>query len=152
MTIDEAKGLIAALSTELRALDEVVREERRAVIDKYSDACHEILRKQGAAKQALQDAEAAAVVPHKYEGEKVFQQRSHRSWETPKEPVFGIIQTYTPGVLLPDNTANYAKPRIGSVIVRLLKKNGKPGLKIDRGFNSWGGWKLVRDPSVTVQP
>jgi hypothetical protein len=150
MTIDEANELIAALRTELCALDGVIREEKNAVIDKYSDARYEILRKQGAAKQALQDAETAAVVPHKYEGEKVFQQLPHRSWEHPKDPIFGVIQTYTPDMPLPDNMAGYMKPRIGETVVRLLKKNGEPGLKINRLSAARRGWTLVRAPSIVV--
>lgn len=157
MTIEEANKRIDELSAELRSLDALNNKEKKAVDAKYSDARREIQRKFGDAKQALQDAKVAAVRPHKYEGEKVFLERSHHSWEQPKNPIFGIVQTYTPDVPLPNNTSSFNRPRIGNVFIRLIKKNGEPGLKFKRlntwdRLGAWNGWKLVRDPSVTVQP
>ncbi len=49
----------------------------------------------------------------------------------------GIVEIYEQGSPMPDNIGRYSYPEIGNIIVRLLKKDGSPGLKFERISSKW---------------
>lgn len=104
--------------------------------------------------KAVQDAEAALLnvknssPDHEWEGRKVYKMvpRGTRYMPLDPERVEGIIETVRIGARFANNLAHYSRPGIGAVIVRHLKKDGKPGLKFSMTFDgSLRGWLLAED-------
>lgn len=78
--------------------------------------------------------------------EKIYQRFSSAVLRT--ETVYGIVETRTRETKFADNLSSYRLPEIGVAFVRLLKKDGKPGLKfesINHGWDSHTRWKLSEE-------
>lgn len=66
----------------------------------------------------------------------------------------GILALVTRETRLPANTATYSRPKVGSFIVRILKKDGTPGTRLDRFRVYYGGepnWTPC-DKSIKLNP
>lgn len=101
------------------------------------------------------DATEAA---HPWTGKKVEREEitySRGNWtrcETGRKTLVGIVETVTSRTEFAANESRYGRPGIGAPIVRLLKKDGSPGLKYERLHSNW---KLVQDapvPALSPKP
>ena len=54
-----------------------------------------------------------------------------------KKTVYGILEAVTSSTVFPDNIADYRRPHIGTFLVRLLKQDGSPSLRIDSSLWWW---------------
>jgi len=147
---------IETIAADIAAVDsercEYESETLRLVYEvkaKRSDGLSEISRRLSALKREQQEARDAAVVPHEWEGRKVTRDevkysRSWRGGEKSRTPVFGIVETATSQTQSPAN-CRYSVPRVGLPIVRLLKKDGTPGLKFETlaRYEHQEQWKLA---------
>lgn len=122
----EAEVVLAAsrlaLETEVKAL--------RAKHEPIIQAADKALRD---AKRQRADAESSATPDHPWEGQTV--EGPESSWRRNSDIVRGVVFTYRPGTVLgPGHT--YSRPEVGDRFVRLLKKDGKPGLR-SVALNEW---------------
>lgn len=152
MTNTEAlEAAITAANENLNALQDAMSAEIRAIKDRHGDGIR-------AAKSALYDAESAlkeaksAAAAHPWEGRKVYKDVPiYSGWSSKQartERVYGIVEVCRLGTAFAVAVASYSRPSLGRPFVRLLKKDGTPGLKFDRA-TGWGdglvGWQLVED-------
>lgn len=146
MTVDEAQ---AALDAADRALSQAVRcmdEEIAAVKARHEPSIRLAKEAFTSAAQALREAESAATPDHEWEGKTVC--RTVEEWSGPrwnrqstKTTERGVVFTYRHGIDLGPGWT-WSTPAIGEPMVRLLKKDGKPGVKTVRLKNGGGPWTL----------
>lgn len=126
----------------------MVRDLASAAADAVkSEHSAEVRRLEKAAAVAA-DARDAAMdekAGHEWEGRMVFKMVAQgRAYERcPAKRVDGIVETQRTTTLV-GNTPSHRLPGLGRGIVRLLKSNGKPGLRVERleGFNGTD-WSLA---------
>lgn len=78
--------------------------------------------------------------------EKIYQRFSSRDDRV--ETVYGIVETRTRETKFADNAPSYRLPEMGEAFVRLLKKDGKPGMKFEpmtHGFDRNVRWSLSEE-------
>jgi hypothetical protein len=154
--IAAAKAAVEAAHAEQTRLDREESRELGEVRERYREPKIAVARAYAEARRALAEAQSAAAPDHELEGKTVYriERESHRfgSRFTDKL-VAGVVFTYRPGVDLgPGHT--YNKPMVGDPMVRLLKKDGKPGAKCERflgssAFNSGKArWTTDKDAAV----
>lgn len=145
---DAVRAAQEAVEIAERALSEVEREKSAAVYAvelEWRPKIGEATRALGEAKRALRQAENAATPDHEWTGKKVYRIEecfSRRSYKKIGETrLEGVVETYRHGVTLGRGHYVY---KIGQPIVRLLKKDGTPGLKTENLDRTFGGeWKLA---------
>jgi hypothetical protein len=147
-TIYTAQAALSVAHRQLRdahsARDEELRASRDAITAKWASVIDPIQSAVYNAKQALHDAETAAVQDHEWEGQYVTREENQYSRYSLKitgiKTVRGFVRTYRPGVKLPQNRNNYVK--IGDVLVFALKKDGTPGKDYEFFQRHEADWKL----------
>jgi hypothetical protein len=132
----EADRRIAALKAEIAA-------EQKAELNLLSDQAQALYREEKWAEQR-------AIVGHPHEGKKVYKTIRAGRMGKREEVVFGLIETRRADTNLPANRGNWSLPNMGTSFVRLLKKDGKPGLNVETAFagdplHENTGWKLVEE-------
>jgi hypothetical protein len=137
----------AALKAAREHLSEVefARAADRAEVEKrHSGPVAEASRAVSLARAEVQRAIAAATPDHEWEGRTVERVAvTHDRWshrETSRTTIRGIVYTAKPGVDCGPGHNSWRKPAPGTAMVRLLKKDGKPGLKSEE---MRGRWSLV---------
>lgn len=140
-----------------REYDAIIREQEEAIDAARDRVYEEFADRVDAASRELRDAVRAASTledqildakTHKWEGRIVEQQitKGRFSWEKKEVTVYGIIEVRRSTTEFPE-TIRYISslPRHGEPFIRLLKANGKPGLKFEHMShigNKLGKWKL----------
>lgn len=125
-------------------------DAKRAAAAKAGEAFADELR---AAIHAVNAARSARVEvqgrtpAHEWTGQRVVSKVPRGSgWRPDYVDRFGVVEMVQVETVLPGNTSSWRRPEIGSPIVRILKKDGSPGLAfetIGRGYS----WKLAGDPA-----
>ena len=125
------------------ALRAEIAAEQKAELNRLSDEAQALYRERAWAEQR-------AIVGHPHEGKKVYKTIRAGRMGKREEIVFGLIETRRAGTDLPGNRGNWSLPNMGTSFVRLLKKDGKPGLNVETAFggdplHENAGWKLVEE-------
>lgn len=126
-----------------RALE--IEGARKAVLERYRVAEEDCLVAVSDGEKALNDVLDQRPA-HEWEGRRVFRMRARgRSWERLlPQRIEGVVETVRSDAKFADNLSRYSCPSVGAVIVRLLKKDGSPGLKFEP-FGTWLKWELADD-------
>ena len=146
MTEDEAKAALREASSALLKIENDIRDEKISAAREIDQrrrselvAARDVLSAANASLQEALDAQP----PHEWDGRRVFRVETKCArWSrvvismTRHE---GVVETRRGFTQFPGNTARYNLPMMGAGFVRLLKKDGTPGLK----FESLQGWRLV---------
>lgn len=149
MTLDEAKAALREAENALyeaeRARNRVADVARNAVHEKFAGQINPLREAAAAARMAVTQVKNA-VPDHEWEGLKVFRMvsRGYSFQRLSPSRVEGIVETVRIGTRFAENLSHYSTPEIGDVIVRLLKKDGTPGLKFE---NRDKDWKLAEEPA-----
>lgn len=145
--LSEAEGAVRALRQQR---DAEISAAKALIMDKYMPqlaAAERLAHDAAEAHRASEDALAA----HPWEGRRVYREVeaynnrwSRTSHKVRVEAIFEVYRSWTP---VPGNMSRWSRPAIGDPVVRPLKKDGTPGLKIDRVHvlkdGTVHGWKLV---------
>lgn len=118
-----------AIRAETLRLREAYRERRRLASIALTDA-----------QRAVEAAKIAEANNHPLIGKKVSKTITEayaRGTKTRDIVTFGIVEVMAPGVEMPGNVSHWRLPNHGEVFVRLLKADGKPGLKIENLHSRW---------------
>lgn len=132
-----------------RKVDSEAREAARAaeaaVRAKHKEETDRLTAERADAYRAWltrMDAEAS----HPFEGRKVT--RVKPGWRSKGEVEFGVVEVRKSATELGE-AASYRIPALGSAFIRLLKKDGSPGLRFERYQGPDNepprGWALVED-------
>lgn len=133
---------------EKRVRKRVADAERKAR-EEFAGLAEEVValaRLEDAAKHALEDERVRVAMKHPHIGVTVEEWKSSGYGFRPSEPHRtgrrGIIRVWTREEKCPANIT-YSEPRVGSLFVRLLKKDGTESLQFDTlgGYN--GQWRVV---------
>ena len=117
--------------------ESVARQEVRRRFAERLEAARKLLI---ARKIVLDDAKIAAA-SHPWEGKKVWR-KDHVGWlGRTVVTIYGVVQIRVRETKFPANTTDYRMPNLGEPFVRLLTKDGKPGLK----FETMREWKLAEE-------
>lgn len=150
MTEEEAKAAV-------EVAEQVVRRLRALIDDKVRAARAEI---EAAHREATDAASAAAMSAratlqqvkdatpdHPWTGKRVFKMvRQGRSYENrPAARIDGVVETVRSQTPFPANTGLYSRPPVGAPLVRLLTKDGSPGVRFDSMRGDYHGWKLAEE-------
>lgn len=147
--IETLRDALAHTSQEWRLFDRRVEEEARAaaaaVRAKYKGELDELAAVRNAAHKALVEAQERTT--HPWQGKRVFRTERVYSYFGRKHTevrIEGIVEIFTRTTELSAGT-RYYRYHPGDPIVRLLKKDGKPGKKTEHlGVN----WKLVEEETA----
>ena len=132
----DADRRIAALKAEIAA-------EQKAELNRLSNEAQALYRERKWAEQR-------AIENHPHTGKKVYKTVRTGRMGQREEVVFGRIETRRAGTPMPSNKSDWSLPRMGTSFVRLLKKDGTPGLNVETVFagdplHENSGWKLVEE-------
>lgn len=136
---DAAKQAAATLRAQRKAEIEAATLKINA---DYRDRITAADNAEWAAEKAFTDARSAAA-SHEWEGKKVTRMdrkyRGSRAWNRAYEevPIYGVVEVTRSGTNFAENLANWRRPALGVAFVRLLKKDGTPGMKIENLNTSW---------------
>lgn len=153
MTEDEAEELVRVAAKAADAIDRAIRAEVDAATAQIKDAYAEKL---ATATGAVRDAKAVLrdvkdqVPDHPWTGKRVFKMvwaPGQHSWtRDPKSArIEGLVETVRSTTAFPGNVGSYSRPRVGSPLVRLLNKDGSPGLRFDSMGGDYHGWQLAEE-------
>ena len=140
MTIEEMEKAVRESKDKLRAVkkqrDDELDAAQREINARWQPALDEAARQVNLAERHLREA-VSATATHPWEGKRVV---GHK-WVTSgfsgrHETAYGIVEVRRVDTLFADNLASYKRPAIGEAFVRLLKKDGTPGMKIDTNLNA----------------
>jgi hypothetical protein len=117
-------------------------EAQKLVWARFSERIKEAHEAWMAADKAYRWAKVAGAY-HPWVGKKVcrtVERLSYRNTVRDAKTVYGVIEICTPSSRFPEGTASWRLPQPGAAFVRLLKKDGTPGLGFATDVNDW---KLV---------
>lgn len=151
--IEQIDADIAAVEREVSDYETETRRQMEELRAARRDGLAEIQRRKSTLRGEQRDRlDADALADkHEWDGRKVKRlerkfSRGFSAREISREMIFGVVETVTSKTTWPDNTASWRKPGIGSAIVRLLKKDGSPGVKwemLERGQYA-DKWELAK--------
>ncbi|MBA4086667.1 MAG: hypothetical protein C0491_02545 [Novosphingobium sp.] len=133
--------------------DNLIREARDRITAEYADR----LGAARAARQEASDAYREAIsneANHPWDGKRVYKlvhikdRWSSKILETKR--VEGLVEVVRLSSQFPANLTTWTRPKLGSVVVRKIKKDGTPSLQLEQGYHLNGlspAWKLVDDDS-----
>jgi hypothetical protein len=129
-----------------RAFRDIEREQteaeslaRQEVRRRFAERLEAARKMFVARKTAFEDAKITAAA-HPWEGKKVWRD-DHVGWAgRTVVRIYGVVQIRVREMQFPAN-AKYLLPQLGEPFVRLLTKDGKPGLR----FETMREWKLVEE-------
>ncbi len=133
--VREAEDAQKALEYKIKQL---AREAAAAVEKSFADELSAHYRATSEARKALQDC-IDQTATHEWEGKRVVktitkhQRWGDRSWT---EKVYGIVEVRRSDTSFPQNLASYSYPDMGKPFVRLLRKDGTPGARFEKGLAS----------------
>lgn len=143
LTEGEAKAQLDAADRAVALVEKAMRDEVAAARVEIEarhretvDAARAVRR---AAAERLRIAKDA-VPDHPWTGKIVTKTTSEGpTWSRRVKVLIGVVETVRSDTVFPNNV-RYRRPRVGDPLVRLLGKNGKPGLRFDD--MRWG-WSLA---------
>lgn len=142
---------IAALEREVRAYEDETRRLKEEITRQRRDGLSAITARRTPLNIELRERRDADALnnQHAWAGKKVTRiKKTGRPWNRKCETLFGVVETVTSKSEFPENLR---RPRVGDTIVRLLKKDGTPGLKFEdlraapehAGDNADQYWRLA---------
>lgn len=152
--VEKAKAFLNDAITARKALEGEIRSEVEKVKASFYSRSVAAERAVGEAEQQLRVAQNEAVTPHEWEGKTVtrreYEMKRWASGRTGKYTDFtGVVFTYRNG----DQLGRGQWGNVGQAHVRLIKKDGTPGLKTERlasmDYHSAPEcrWHLIEDAS-----
>ena len=148
MTEDEAQAAVdaagSAYDTARAVMNKEIATAKAEIQARHADAISAVAQVFRDAREVLRIAKDA-VADYPWAGKRVFKMApGSYSWD--RNPrmvrVEGLVETMRSTTELPGNASRWNRPPIGSPIVRLLKKDGTPGLKFET-MREHSGWKLA---------
>lgn len=127
------------IKKEAREAAREVEERRASELSAVRQARTAVQRDLLAAKDRLPD--------HEWTGKRVYKMMSRGGFRREPVRVDGIVETVRSTTVWPDNISRYRMIAIGKPLVRLLKADGKPGVKFEEMNGEHHGWKLVEGGS-----
>lgn len=130
----------------LRDVDTAIREAKqqaaKEVDERFRAQREAAVQKVIAAERDVRDAKDR-LPDHAWTGRRVFKmEATGPSWSRETKRVDGVVEMRRSSTPFPGNAADYSLPALGEAFVRLVKKDGTPGLQFAR-LHSHRGWKLV---------
>lgn len=150
----------AAAREAQQRFDEIEARRRVALRKAEAEINAALEPERQAARDEINAAQRALAVAmdrtpdHPWTGKRVYRTEPQgRSWERlPDKQIEGVVETRRSNTQFPLNAADYRLPSIGSGFVRLLNKDGKPGLKFEELQRSWNQWKLADEAEASLSP
>ena len=143
MTENELTKAVADAAKALRDLERERDEKAQAAADavraEYGERVATARRLRAEAEQALRN-HIDATAAHPWDGKRVFkvEPKYASSWSrhvVGETRIDGIVEVVRQTSKFPDKLGHYGRPKLGSVIVRKVKKDGSPSLQFHR---TWG--------------
>ena len=136
--LEQAYQEAAARVSEIeRNISAEIVAARNAINEKWAAELHAASRAKGDAVRAVEAAKVEAGASHPLNGKRVTKtERQWRGGGYEHVQVFGVVEIFSRQTERPANM-RYGLPSLGSPIVRLLKKDGKPGTKIEKLTPAW---------------
>jgi len=132
---EAVRAIEREISAEIDAACAAIRAKHKATLDAACRARSQAVEAKNAA--AISEGAASPLV-----GKKV--RREVNRWRGPiwssrRETVeeFGIVEVFTRESRMAEKLSRYGRPQLGTLIVRILKKDGTPGLKFERLTEQW---------------
>lgn len=157
----ETRAIVDAAEATLRQIirerDRDIELAKREVEARHAEAI-EVARHALHAATSAHRASEDVLAAHPWEGKRVYRmERVHgvywSSRPVPSVRVEGIFEVYRSNTLLPETWSKWRMPEIGQCLVRLAKKDGKPGKKIELISvidKNNAGWLLVEEETPHV--
>lgn len=144
LALNEAQKAARVFKSEI---DMWVAEASKKIRDEHQAHLTNLNRLEWEAKVALEAAieKQATSQPHEFEGKKMVRStyvRGRYLSRLVETPIYGIFETVTSKSVFAANTPSWRKPDVGSHIVRLIKKDGQPGIKWEV-FNERSDWVVA---------
>jgi len=142
LEFDGLKIEIQAENRRARAAAEALVAERYAAErEVLSDAYYKT-------KQALIEVKDATAF-HPWDGKRVVGEVSAGKWSGLRKQVVGTVEVVRSNSIFPENINEWRNPKVGSVIIRKIKKDGTLSKqyheKFQAGVEMLGGWTLEVD-------
>lgn len=148
LAADEAAAAFDVIQAER---DTRQREARERIAAEYADRMQSAWKVREAARKAYLEA-VSNEASHPWDGKRVYKMVTIRSRfnSAPirEQRVEGLVEVVRLDSRFAGNLSSYSRPRLGSVIVRKIKKDGTPSLQLVQGFHIHGldkEWKLAED-------
>lgn len=148
---DQKREALRGIERMIDHLRDDMKRDAERKINLFLDSCHGAALREARdeARKATNEFWADRVARHKTgEGAQfalgsLLRKGRRGSWPNNKIVAYeyGIYEVYEPGAPLPENSAWYSRPDQGDYILRICKKDGSPGIKIEKG--NLYGWELT---------
>lgn len=152
------ESAVAAARLAVKELESARDAELMQVRMKHSAAISAATSALSKAEWAVKEAISAGGA-HPWEGKKVFYSKPvfasrWSSRQTGTERIYGVVEVCRVGTQFADNVSSWGRPGLGKPFVRLLKKDGTTGLKIDRDtrYGELRGWQLADEETAPAMP
>jgi len=127
-TAIDAEKAFSAIKNERR---DKIQAFAAAIMAEYAPRVDELHKAYGVAHDALK-AHISDKASHPWDGKRVFRMKSmYDRWsgrKIGKERIDGIVEVVRLDSQFPVNMGTWSRPELGSVIIRKVKKDGKPSL------------------------
>lgn len=153
MTVDEAKAALDAARKLLQAHELEVRLEKvrvtAEVVARFSNQTADLTESVRAAEERLRAAKDA-LPDHPWTGKRVYREEKQyarfSSRVTGVERIEGVVEMRRTGTVLPGGQL-WGLPQLGEAFVRLAKKDGSLGLKVEdlERRHRHDQWRLVKE-------
>lgn len=153
--VEKAAEAAAVAKKALEALEAEIREAKRVasaeIEARYGNQKADVMATLHERNRDLRDAKNA-LPDHPWTGKKVFMEcDSGPSYRRSRVRMDGVVEMRRVDTVFPENV-RWGIPEIGKPFVRLLKKDGTPGMRFESIHGSWGKkWKL-RDEALAGLP
>lgn len=149
--LKEQSAANIALVTLKREMNEKIEAETVRIREEYSERIKQAHLRLSQAERQVKQAKTEAVLPHEWEGRKVYMvEKIYHGWSRTvfdTNTITGVVRTYRPDLPVPGNM-KYGLPNIGDVLVYLCKKDGTEGTRFERFDSSrtmHDPWQLVEE-------
>lgn len=138
---DKARDEFNAIKSERdAAFREAKREVENRIVAEYAERYKAARDAKYAAENTLRE-HINATASHEWEGRKVVRtsERYKSVWATRTTTVveYGVVEVARSNTQFPANLRAWGLPKLGKPFVRLLKKDGKLGLKFESFTDDW---------------
>lgn len=135
-------ALIGAADRRVREVERFIRDEieaaSKAIRERYALPLRNARQARSNAIDALNDAAIIEGQSHPMLGKRVLRTIRNGRWgRGPASDQFGVVEMFSRESVLPDNFPIWRHPNMGAPIVRILKKDGTPGVKIEKLTAEW---------------
>ena len=120
---------------------EAIQEATEKIDASLADEAAEVKK----LRDELHEVEKLVMDTRVSESSKKGYQRGDVKWpvgtKLQKNGKYGILEVYGPDTLLPEKLSSWKVPSFGGFFVRIYKKDGTPGIRIDESVY---GWELAK--------